>query len=459
MLKWHWTLGLFATTLLVVVLFWAPLKSSGQSQLEPMELGGLYWPAPDIIMFFGDPESRCGDDSSGYYQLQISTGAVKKIMDINEVHLYFFGHLSPDGSLIAFGYGDTETPPEQAGLYVMKPDGTNARRVYPTTGSNFAWLPDSKTIAYLVYRFVELNGRLLSDPREFLVFVDIESGQEIDAIQIDQRPHCDSDVNPDKPPEESECAQRCNAGQPCVLGQDIQRPKGTANFYFFPDGQHILFIHRDQNEAFNFFVFDLASLSSEQVSFFGQGELRKGFELSPDGTAVAFLAPWLRVMNFQNGTLWELQEPLVPGEPEAMHWSMTWSRDSQWVAFVRSTVLPPEIPEDKPWEATTREVPNQIWVVSRDGQQVRLVADLWVDSNGQIVNLASNWPEEKRYYVGKAKVTKLAWKLPSSLRTAWRKPSERKLSWAIALLGFAVSFSVLIWFGVRHYRNNHRLKR
>lgn len=460
MLKWHWVLWLSAITTLFVALCLAPHKSSGQPQLEPLELGGLYWPSPNVIMFFGDPGSRTCDDTSGYYRLQISTGAVQKVMDINNIHLYFFGNLSPDGSLVGYGYGDElETPREQIGLYLMKPDGTNVRGPLPA-GGIFAWLPDNKTIAYIEDRFIELNGRLLAEPREFLVFLDIESGQEIDAIQIEQRPYCDRDLNPDKTPEESECAKRCDAGLPCILEQDIRRPNGFSPFYFFPNGQHILFVTRDQQGRLNFFMFDPASLSSEQISFFETNEAWLNpdeFELSPDGTAIAFIAGMrLGVLDLQNGTLWELQEPLVHNEPESMHGSFTWSRDSQWIAFTRETVFPPVKDESWPCEEVVTGVINQIWVVSRDGQQVRLVADLWVDSSGQIVNLASNWPEEKRYYVGKAKVTKLAWKLPSSLKTALRKPSERWLVWTIAFLGFALSLSVLVWFGVRFYRNNHR---
>ncbi|MCS7186571.1 MAG: hypothetical protein RMK89_06415 [Armatimonadota bacterium] len=456
MLKWRWVLWLSAITTLFVVLCLAPHKSSGQPQLEPMFLGGLYWPSPDIIMFFGDPESQVGDDTSGYYRLQISTGDVQKVMDITDVHLYLFGNLSPDGSLIAYGYGvDPETPPEQIGLYVMNPDGTNVRGPLPA-GANFAWLHDNKTIAYIGNRFIEHNGILLAEPREFLVFFDIESGQEIDAVKIEQRQHCDSELDLDKPREETMCAQRCDAGQPCVQYQDIPRPGGTAPFFFFPDGQHILFVDRDQRGFFNFFVFDLASLSSQQLSFFREGEPEPTeFELSPDGTAVAFAPPCLRVLNLQNGVLWELQEPLVPNEPESSHEFLTWSRDSQWIAFTRTTVFPPIKDEDRPWEVIVTQSPNQIWIVSRDGQQVRLVADLWVDSSGQIINLASNWSEEKRYYVGKAKVTKLAWELPSSLKAAWRKPNERRLAWTITFFGFALSLSIIVWFGMRFYRKNH----
>lgn len=457
MLRWRQILWLSAATTLTVMLCWTP-QLSGQGQLETMELGGLYWPTPDIIMFFGNPRSQCADDASGYYRLQISTGTVQKIMDINNIHLYFFGALSPDGSLIGYSYGDElETPREQIGLYLMKPDGTVVRGPLPA-GGNFAWLPDNKTIAYIEPRFIELNGRLLAEPREFLVFVDIESGQEIDAIQIEQRPFCDSELNPDKTPEESECAKRCNAGLPCVLEQDIRRPGGLGLFYFFPNGQHILFVTRDQQECFNFFMFDPASLSSEQISFFETNEewlSPYDFELSPDGTAIVFIAAMrLMVLDLQNGTLWELQEPLVPNEPSSTQMSPTWSRDSQWIAFTRETVFPPVKDESWPCEEVVTGSINQIWIVSRDGQQVRLVADLWVDSNGRVVNLASNWPEEKRYFVGKAKVTKLAWKLPSSLKTVWRKPGERNLAWAIALLGFALNLSVLVWFGVRFYRNN-----
>jgi len=458
MLKRWRALGTLVVIIVVVVLCSVSYKSPGQSQqgqLEPMLIGKLYWASPDIVFFFGNPESQLTGDACGYYRLQISTGSVQKVMDIDNVRLFLFGPLSPDGSLIAYGYGDETMPPEQVGFYVMNPDGTNPRRFYPTAG-NFAWLPDSKTIAYLEDRLIELNGRLLSDPREFLVFVDIESGQEIDAIQIDQRPHCDREVNPDKTLEENECSKRCNAGLQCILSQDISRPGGTGTFYFFPDGQHVLCISEDQNGVPNFFVFNLVTLSSEQVSFFEYGVLAEEFELAPDGTAVAFSYPHLQVLNLQNGTLWELEEPIVPNEPAAMHEGFSWSRDSQWIAFVRTTVFPPDIPEDKPWEETIREVPNQIWIVSRDGEEVRLVADLWVDSNGQVINLAANWHSEKRYYVGKVKVKKLAWRFPSSLKAAWRKPTEeRRGIWVTLLIGMGLGVSALIGFATWHYRHRH----
>jgi Tol biopolymer transport system component len=457
MLKRWRALGTLIVTIVVAVLCSVSHKSSGQNQqgqLEPMLIGRLYWASPDDIFFFGNPESQSFGDTCGYYRLRISTGSVQKVMDINDVRKYLFGPLSPDGSLIAYSYGDETTSPEQVGFYVMNPDGTNSRRFYPTAG-NLAWLPDSKTIAYLEDRAIELNGRLLSDPREFLVFVDIESGREIDAIQIDQRPHCDSEVNPER--EESECSKRCNAGLPCILSEDISRPGGTGTFYFFPDGQHILYIDEDQNGLSNFFVFDLATLSSEQVSFFdgGYGVLAEEFELAPDGTAVAFSYPYLQVLNLQNGTLWGLEEPLVPNEPEAMHEGFSWSRDSRWIAFVRSTVFSPDIPEDKPWEETVREVPNQIWIVSRDGQQVRLIADLWVDNSGKIVNLAANWPSEKRYYANRVKVKKLAWRFPSSLRAAWHKPTEKRNLWLALLIGIGLSILVLVGFATWRYRHHH----
>jgi len=395
----------------------------------------------------------------------------------------FFHNASPNGSLVAYSYGDDETPTEQAGLYVMNPDGTNPRRVcyiYPQ-GISAAWLPDNHTIAYVGSESVQDA----SDNRDFLYTVNIDTGQKVDSIRIDQRLSCDADLHPELPPEQTACAQRCNAGQPCILSQEPPYPHSSGHFFFFPDGRRILF----QGDQFNnFYVFNLDTLAANQLSFFGEGAAwpsPEEFELSPDATVITLVLSngHLAVMNVQGTLLWELQEPLVPGESESNHHSPTWSRDSLKVAFVRNTVFPPDVPEDQPWEVTVKEVQNQIWIVNRDGTQVQKVADLWVDGSGQVINQAANLPKEKRYYAARKKVIHLARKAPApshKVASAGKlaseaqndKPSHRVLSASaqgsalgqhgdILLLllggGLLLGTGLIAWYGVRHDRNRNHL--
>ncbi|MCC6445994.1 MAG: PD40 domain-containing protein [Armatimonadetes bacterium] len=385
-----------------------------------------------------------------------------------------FHNASPNGSLIAYSYGDDETPPDQAGLYVMNPDGSNPRRVcylYPQ-GISAAWLPGNQTMAYVGSESVP-NA---SDNRDFLYTVNIDTGQRIGSYRLDPTPSCDTDLHPELPPEQTACAQRCNAGQPCILEERPPYPHSSGHYFFFPDGRNILF---QGDQYHNFFSFNLDTLAAEQLLFFGEGVVSPSpddFELAPDGTAItsALSNTRLAVMNVEGTLLWELQEPLMPGAPESDHHSPTWSRDSQKIAFVRNTVFPPDVPEDQPWEVTISAVQNQIWIVNRNGTQVQKVADLWVDGSGQVINLAANLPKEKRYYAARKKVIRLARKPPArghTVASSGKRPSgpeQPKLSprvlaasehqdprpfllWGSLLLGGG-----LAWYGIRHYRNrNH----
>jgi len=480
MKKYRWFLAICLGAEIVLMFGLAPRVSQGQSQPEAVEVIRLFWCSPDVIMFLGIPESALGNNTCGYYRLQISTRTVQKVMDVDATQKSFH-HLSPNGSLIAYSYGTDETPTEQAGLYVMNPDGTNPRRVcyiYPQ-GISAAWLPDNHTIAYVGSESVQDA----SDNRDFLYTVNIDTGQKVDSIRIDQRLSCDADLHPELPPEQTACAQRCNAGQPCVLAEESPGFGSSSRFFFFPDGRRILFQWDDYR---NFHIYNLDTLITEQLTFFSEGQpwpRPDDFELSPNGTAIALNLGTTAVMNVQGTVLWQLQEPLIPGEPERNHETLTWSRDSLKVAFVRNTVFPPDVPEDQPWEVTVKEVQNQIWIVNRDGTQVQKVADLWVDGSGQVINQAANLPKEKRYYAARKKVIHLARKAPapshkvaSSGKLAQEhqsnKPSHQDLAasqqgspssqyrdikpfvlWSSLLLGVGLS----AWYGLRHYRNHNHV--
>jgi Tol biopolymer transport system component len=57
---------------------------------------------------------------------------------------------SPDGAWIAFSYlgGGLNPAPELNGVFVVRPDGTDLRKLAPDSDSNLSWSPDGRSLAF-----------------------------------------------------------------------------------------------------------------------------------------------------------------------------------------------------------------------------------------------------------------------------------------------------------------------
>ena len=151
---------------------------SGQTRLTH-DAGNNMYPAwsPDgqYIAFVSDRNGCCD-----LYTLRLADGAVKRLTTDGAV--YGRAAWSPDGALIAFPHGCAYYDYGDCGIYLIHPDGTAAGHAFDGPGSDPAWSPVGRRLAFSVsacdYYGYNCTYRIVSVKVDGTSYVEIGGGYQ-----------------------------------------------------------------------------------------------------------------------------------------------------------------------------------------------------------------------------------------------------------------------------------------